>query len=106
MPAHPSRGQPVFEAIKQAVAAQLGMIYMGPASIKTPPYPVIEYDDDGNETFNGPRQEEVVEGVEAIAGGSDAMMKNVKFTAIPGTLNTPTGGPVSGSMPANSGWIK
>lgn len=104
MPAHPSRGQPIFEAMKQAIAAQLGMIYLGPPSIKTPPYPAIEYDDDGNETFNGERQEEVVEGVEAIAGGSDTMMKNVKFTALPGMLNT-SAGPVSGIMPADSGWI-
>lgn len=105
MPAHPSRGQPIFEAMKQAIAAQLGMIYMGISSIKTPPYPVIEYDDDGEVTFEGERQEEVVEGIEAIAGGSDTMMKNVKFTALPGMLNTPTGGPVSGTMPADSGWI-
>ena len=105
MPAHPSRGQPVFEAIKKAVAAQYNAIYIGPSSIKTQPYPVIEYDDDGNETFNGQRQEEIVEGIEAIAGGSDAMMENVKFTALPSMLNTPTGGPVTGTMPKGSGWI-
>lgn len=105
MPAHPSRGQPIFEIMKQAIAIQLGMTYLSPSSIKTPPYPAIEYDDDGNETFNGTRQEEVVEGVEAIAGGSDTMMKNVKFKAIPGLLNTPTGGPVTGEMPGGSGWV-
>ncbi len=77
---------------------------MGTSSIKTPPYPVIEYDDDGEVTFEGERQEEVVEGIEAIAGGSDTMMKNVKFTALPGMLNT-SAGPVSGTMPADSGWI-
>lgn len=104
MPAHPSRGQPIFEAMKQTIAAQLGIIYISPSSILTQPYPFIEYDDEGNEISNGTRQEEVVEGVEAIAGGSDTMMKNVKFKAITGMLNT-SAGPVSGEMPGGSGWI-
>lgn len=104
MPQHPSRGQPIFEAMKQTIAAQLGIIYVSPSSILTQPYPFIEYDDEGNEISNGTRQEEVVEGVEAIAGGSDTMMKNVKFTALPGKLTT-SAGPVSGTMDKDSGWI-
>jgi hypothetical protein len=109
MPAHPSRGQTYFEAIKQAIAVQLGLIYVGPSSILTPGYDVVEYDDDGNETFNGPRQEQVVEGVEAMAGGSKTMAEQLidKMSfdiSPPGSLVAPDG-PVTGSMPAASGWI-
>jgi len=110
MPAHPSRGHPIFESVKQSIATQLGMIYISPSSIKTPPYHVVEYDDDGKVTFDGNKQEEIVEGIEAMAGGSktmaEEMLQKLKFkVAPPGSLNTPTGGPVAGTMPANSGWI-
>jgi len=105
MPSHPARGQPAFEAVKQAIAIQQNCIYINPGSIKTQPYPVIEYDDEGNETFNGQRQEEVVEGIEAIAGGSHEMIKNIKFTALPGML-TNAAGPIIGSMPKGTGWVE
>ena len=105
MPQHPARGQPAFEAVKQAISIQQNCIYMGPGSIKTQPFPVIEYDDEGNITFNGQRQEEVVEGIEAIAGGSHEMIKNIKFTALPGKLNT-SAGPVTGTMDKGTGWVE
>lgn len=111
MSAHPSRGLPWFEAVKKSIAAQLGMVYKSPSSIQTPAYKVIEYDDDGKETFNGERQEEIVEGVEAMAGGSktmaEEMLKKMSFkVSPPGSLNAATGGPVAGKMPADSGWVK
>jgi len=105
MPAHPLRGKPEFEAIKKAISAQLGAIYIAPASILTKPFPVIEYDDNGKVTFQGEKQEQIVEGVEAMAGGSKATLDNAKFKVLPGTLNTPSGGPVSGTMPKGTGWI-
>jgi len=106
MPAHPARGQPYFEAMKQAISASLGCIYLGPSSIMTQPYPYKDYDDTGNLTGESERQEQVVDGIEAIAASAAALLERMRFTAIPGMLNTPTGGPVTGSMPPGAGWIE